>query len=81
MDNELPAMIKAAGQGGLQLLWVYISPAGWDQTPLKRFQATHDTKKPLDSRSVPEQNEILLSVLPLPTRSRVESVPESVPVY
>ena len=62
MDNELPAMINAADQGGLQLLWVYISAAGWDQTPLKRFQATHDTKKPLDSRSVPEQNEILLSV-------------------
>lgn len=62
MDNELPAMIKAADEGGLRLLWVYISAAGWDQTPLSRFQATHDTKKPLDSRPVPEQNEILLSV-------------------
>jgi len=62
MDSELPAMIKAADEGGLRLLWVYISAAGWDQTPLKRFQATHDTMKPLDSRPVPEQNEILLSV-------------------
>jgi pimeloyl-ACP methyl ester carboxylesterase len=62
MDNELPAMIKAAEEGGLRLLWVYISAAGWDQTPLRRFQATHDAKKPLESRPVPEQNEILLSV-------------------
>lgn len=38
MDNELPAMIKAADEGGLRLLWVYISAAGWDQTPVRRFQ-------------------------------------------
>ena len=43
-DNELPAMIKAAEQGGLQLLWAYIPAAGWDQTPLKRFQAAHDRR-------------------------------------
>ena len=62
VDDELPVMIKAADEGGLRLLWVYISAAGWEQTQLRRFQATHDTKKPLDSRPVPEQNEILLSV-------------------
>jgi pimeloyl-ACP methyl ester carboxylesterase len=62
MDKELPAMIETADQGGLRLLWVYVSAAGWEQTQLVRFQATHDTKKPLDSRPVPEQNEILLSV-------------------
>ena len=56
------AMIKASDEGGLRLLWVYISAAGWEQTPLRRFQATHDTKKPLESRPVPEQNDILLSV-------------------
>jgi hypothetical protein len=41
---------------------VYILAGGWEQTPLVRFQATHDTKKPVESRSVPKQNEILLSV-------------------
>jgi hypothetical protein len=55
-------MIKAADQGGLRLLWVYISAAGWEETPLMRFQATHDTKKPLNALSVPEQDEILKSV-------------------
>ena len=62
MDKELPAMIHAADQGGLQLLWVYISAAGWEETPLSRFQATHDTKTPLDCRPEPEQDEILKSV-------------------
>src|SRR5207237_9950086 len=50
MNNELPAMVKAAKEGGIQLLWVYISSAGWEVTPLKEFQATHDTKVPLEAR-------------------------------
>lgn len=60
--NELPAMVTAAKEGGVRLLWVYISAAGWEETPLKDFQATHDTKIPLDGRPRPEQNEILKAV-------------------
>ena len=55
-------MVKAAKEGGAQLLWVYLSSAGWEETALKEFQATHDTKIPLDARPRPEQNEILKSV-------------------
>ncbi|HEX7159565.1 MAG TPA: tetratricopeptide repeat-containing protein [Edaphobacter sp.] len=62
MNHELPEMISAAEQGGLRLLWAYISAAGWEETPLSRFQATHDTKTPLDLRPKPEQDEILKSV-------------------
>lgn len=62
MDKELPVMIKAADEGGLRLLWVYISSAGWEETSLKRFQATHDTKTPLNALPGPEQDEILKSV-------------------
>jgi pimeloyl-ACP methyl ester carboxylesterase len=62
MDKELPAMIKAADEGGLQLLWVYLSAAGWEETQFSRFQATHDTKTPLDGRPQREQDEILKSV-------------------
>lgn len=62
MDKELPSMIKAADEGGLRLLWVYISAAGWEETQLSRFQATHDTKRPLDTQPEPEQDEILKSV-------------------
>lgn len=62
IENELPLIIKAADKGGLRLLWVYLSAAGWEETPLKRFQATHDTKKPLNALSGSEQDEVLKSV-------------------
>jgi pimeloyl-ACP methyl ester carboxylesterase len=62
MEKELPAIIKAAKGGGASLLWVYISDALWEETPLKEFQATHDTKMPLDARPRAEQNQILKSV-------------------
>jgi pimeloyl-ACP methyl ester carboxylesterase len=62
MRHELPPLVKAAKEGGTRLLWVYVSAAGWEETALKDFQATHDTRVPLDSRSRPEQNEILKSV-------------------
>src|SRR5439155_903518 len=61
MENELPIIVRAADEGGLRLLWVYISAAGWEETPLKRFQATHDTKKPLNVLPGPEQDEVLKS--------------------
>jgi tetratricopeptide (TPR) repeat protein len=62
MEKELPAIIRAAKGGGASLLWVYISDALWEETPLKEFQATHDTKMPLDARPRAEQNQILKSV-------------------
>ena len=65
MKDELPVMVKAAKEGGAQLLWVYFSSAGWEETALKDFQATHDTKIPLDARPRPEQNEILKLVAQL----------------
>jgi pimeloyl-ACP methyl ester carboxylesterase len=61
-EYELPEMIKASDEGGLKLLWAYISAAGWEETSLKRFQATHDTKQALDRLALPEQNEILKSI-------------------
>jgi len=62
MEKELPVLIKAADDGGLRLLWVLLSASGWKETPLVRFQATHDTAKPLDALSKAEQGEILNEV-------------------
>jgi pimeloyl-ACP methyl ester carboxylesterase len=62
MKNELAPLVKAARDGGTRLLWVYVSAAGWEETPLNSFQPTHDLKLPLDARPRPEQNEILKSV-------------------
>ena len=59
---ELPAMIKASDEGGLKLLWAYLSAADWEETPLRRFQAAHDTKHPLDGLPAADQNEVLKSI-------------------
>jgi pimeloyl-ACP methyl ester carboxylesterase len=61
-EYELPAVIKASDEGGLKLLWAYLSAAAWEATPLKRFQATHDTKQALERLPEAEQNEILKSI-------------------
>ena len=60
--NELPEMLEAARDEKLRLLWVYVSAAGWEETALKDFQATHDTKKPLAALPAFEQDEILKTV-------------------
>lgn len=62
MKDELPAIVRAASDKQIQLLWVYVSSAAWKETPLKEFQATHDAKRPLALLSRPEQDEVLLSV-------------------
>ena len=61
-DHELPAMIDAAKKGDLRLLWVYIASAGWEETPLKEFQATHDTTEPLSLLPYAKQQETLKAV-------------------
>lgn len=60
--NELSVMIDAAKKSEITLLWVYLSSAGWEETPLKDFQASHDVSVPLAARSRPEQDEILKKV-------------------
>ena len=59
---EMPELLGAARQGRLQLLWVYLSPAGWEETELKEFQATHNTSKPLITLSAAERDEVLKRV-------------------
>jgi pimeloyl-ACP methyl ester carboxylesterase len=62
MENELPIILDAAKNNRLRLLWVYISAAGYEETGLSEFQATHDPKKPLNSLPEWEQEQILKSV-------------------
>jgi hypothetical protein len=39
-----------------------LSAAGWEETALKDFQATHDTTKPLEALPKFDQDEILKTV-------------------
>jgi len=61
-QHEMPEILNAARERKLRLLWVYLSPAGWEETELRHFQATHDTRNPLTALARAEQDEILKRV-------------------
>jgi len=46
----------------MRLLWVYLSPAAIDAVNLDRFQAAHDTSRPLAGLEPHEQDQVLLDV-------------------
>jgi pimeloyl-ACP methyl ester carboxylesterase len=48
MQNELPVLVKAAEQGDLQLLWVHLSAAAYEPTPIAKFQAAYKPDPALD---------------------------------
>jgi pimeloyl-ACP methyl ester carboxylesterase len=59
---EMPEILRAAREEKLRLLWAYVSPAGWEETPLREFQAVHDTSKPIALMRRVEQDEVLKSI-------------------
>jgi hypothetical protein len=60
--HEMPEILEAAKQYQLRLLWVYLSPAGWEETALKDIQAAHDTTRPLSMLSPGERDETLKNI-------------------
>jgi hypothetical protein len=60
--HELPAIMKAAKDGTMQLFWVYLSPAAVDAVELAQFQAAHDPSRPLAALAPYEQDQVLLDV-------------------
>jgi hypothetical protein len=62
MSHELPSIMKAAEDGTMRLLWVYLSPAAIDAINLGRFQAAHDISRPLSSLETHEQDQALLDI-------------------
>jgi internalin A len=54
-DVELPAILKRAEQNTLRLLWIAVSPSLVSQTPLYKFQAVNDPKRPIDSMDKPQR--------------------------
>lgn len=57
--EELPVILNAAERGEIKLLWVYLSPALYEETPIKDFQAAYDPTRPLASLSAVEQDDAL----------------------
>jgi hypothetical protein len=46
-DVELPAILKAAQQGALKVIWIPIRPSVFAETELGKYQAAWDPKRPL----------------------------------
>ena len=47
-NNELGAILTAAQERGLTVVWIYVSSCAYKATILKDFQAANDTSRPLD---------------------------------
>jgi pimeloyl-ACP methyl ester carboxylesterase len=57
--EELPVILNAAKSGEIRLLWVYLSPALYEETPIKDYQAAYDPTRPLASLTTVEQDDAL----------------------
>jgi hypothetical protein len=60
MDLELPALLKAAEERGLRILWLPCRPSIFAESPISGFQAALDPSKPLASLSAAEIDESLV---------------------
>ncbi|NET34194.1 MAG: TIR domain-containing protein, partial [Cyanothece sp. SIO1E1] len=62
VEHELPPLLKAAEQEGLNIIWIYLSACMYGETEVGEYQAAHDVSQPLDSLTTAEQNLVLLSI-------------------
>ena len=61
-DHELPVILNAVNRGDVILIWLYLSPALYDSSPLAKYQAAHDMTRPLDGLSKVEQRTVLTDI-------------------
>ena len=61
-EKELPPLLDAAEKEGVAIVWVPVSASGYEATPIARYQAAWDPKRPLDSLSPAEQNRAMVEV-------------------
>jgi class 3 adenylate cyclase/predicted ATPase len=58
-EVELPSLLTAATEEGLQVCWILVSACLHETSGLDRFQAVHDISRPLDSLTPAELNATL----------------------
>jgi Caspase domain/TIR domain len=58
-NNELPTILNAARDEGVKICWIKVSACLADQTPIGKFQAAHDPKRPLDQLNKPDRKQVL----------------------
>ncbi len=90
-NDEVPQLLKAAGDDGATVFWVCLSPCLWQQSPVAEYQSANDPDKPLDQMTKSKRKAVwqticqkLLKVLdpvppavsaPQPSAPRRPSVP------
>jgi hypothetical protein len=62
MDVELPRILKARRERGLELVWVLVSHCVYEVTPLEPCQAALPTETPLEDMSEPKRKAALKSL-------------------
>jgi TOMM system kinase/cyclase fusion protein len=61
-EVELPALLTAAAEEGLQVCWILVSACLYETSGLSRFQAAHDISRPLDSLTPAELHGTLANI-------------------
>jgi len=46
-EHELPPLLRAAEEGGLEILWIPIRYSRFDRTEIGEYQAAHSPDRPL----------------------------------
>src|SRR5215510_8254647 len=61
-NDELPALLKAAKEDGLVILWVAVSYSLYEVTDIAEYQAANNPARPLTALSPSEQDEELMKI-------------------
>ncbi len=61
-NRELPALLEAAEQEGLRILWVCLSPCFYEATPIGDYQAVLDPRQLLEEMSPVQQRGALKTI-------------------
>jgi hypothetical protein len=75
MKNELPALLDRAEAGGLTLMWVLVRHCLYEHTNIMKYQAAHDPRKPWNSLTEAELDEILVDIC-----NKIKNAVESLPL-
>ncbi len=62
VEEELPPLLRAAEEEGMTILWLYLSPCHYEETPIGRYQATHDVAESLLELTFPKRQRTLLEI-------------------
>jgi internalin A len=60
--EELPEIMRAVDQGQVHLVWLYLSPAPYEVTVLRQYQAAHDLSTALESLAKVQKRQILKDI-------------------